>query len=71
MRIVISGAGAVGKHLAADLTNRGHEVTLIEQHPSTLEEAQEWAPTARSCWGRVRALGAGEGGPAFADVSSP
>ena len=46
MRIVLSGAGAVGKHLAADLTGRGHEVTLIEQNPQTLEEAKEWAPTA-------------------------
>jgi len=46
MRIVLSGAGAVGKHLAADLTERGHEVTLIEQNPTTLEEAKEWAPTA-------------------------
>ena len=46
MRIVISGAGAVGKHLAADLTGRGHEVTLVEQNPATLEEAKEWAPTA-------------------------
>ena len=47
MRIVVSGAGAVGKHLAADLVNRGHEVTLIEQYPPHLEEAREWAPTAR------------------------
>ena len=46
MRIVISGAGAVGKHLAADLTGRGHEVTLVEQNPATLEEARDWAPTA-------------------------
>jgi trk system potassium uptake protein TrkA len=46
MRIVISGAGAVGKHLAADLTERGHAVTLVEQDPQTLEEAREWAPTA-------------------------
>jgi len=46
MRIVITGAGAVGKHLAADLTKRGHEVTLVEQDPTTLEEAREWAPTA-------------------------
>jgi len=46
MRIVLSGAGAVGKHLASDLTERGHDVTLIEQAPATLEEAKEWAPTA-------------------------
>jgi trk system potassium uptake protein TrkA len=46
MRIVISGAGAVGKHLAADLTSRGHEVTVIEQDPDTLEAAKDWAPGA-------------------------
>jgi len=31
MRVVITGAGAVGRHLAADLAARGHDVTLIEQ----------------------------------------
>lgn len=44
MRVVISGAGAVGRHLASDLTGRGHEVTLIEQNVEHLEEAKEWAP---------------------------
>ena len=44
MRVVISGAGAVGRHLAADLANRGHTVTLIEQDPAVLEIAREWAP---------------------------
>jgi trk system potassium uptake protein TrkA len=44
MRVVISGAGAVGRHLASDLTGRGHEVTLIEQKPDVIETAREWAP---------------------------
>jgi trk system potassium uptake protein len=44
MRVVISGAGAVGRHLAIDLADRGHSVTLIEQNPDVLETAKEWAP---------------------------
>ena len=44
MRVVITGAGAVGRHLAGDLATRGHEVTLIEQDPDTLEKSREWAP---------------------------
>jgi trk system potassium uptake protein len=44
MRVVITGAGAVGRHLAADLETRGHEVTLVEQDPAVLEKAREWAP---------------------------
>lgn len=44
MRVVIAGAGAVGRHLASDLLGRGHEVLLIEQDPETLESAREWAP---------------------------
>ena len=44
MRVMISGAGAVGRHLAADLAARGHEVTLIEQVPEILEKAKDWAP---------------------------
>jgi trk/ktr system potassium uptake protein len=41
---MISGAGAVGRHLAADLAARGHQVTLIEQVPEILETAKDWAP---------------------------
>jgi trk system potassium uptake protein TrkA len=44
MRVVISGAGAVGRYLASDLAARGHEVLLIEQDPATLGVAKEWAP---------------------------
>ena len=44
MRVVIAGAGAVGRHLASDLAKRGHSVTLIEQDPAILEIAKDWAP---------------------------
>jgi trk system potassium uptake protein TrkA len=44
MRVVISGAGAVGRHLAADLADRGHQITLIEQDRATLEKSEDWAP---------------------------
>ncbi len=44
VRVVISGAGAVGRHLAGDLAKRGHQVTLIEQNPDVLETAKGWAP---------------------------
>jgi trk system potassium uptake protein TrkA len=44
VRVAITGAGAVGRHLAADLNERGHDVTLIEQDPGVLEKAREWAP---------------------------
>ena len=44
MRVVIAGAGAVGRHLALDLHARGHAVTVIEQNTQHLEEAKDWAP---------------------------
>ena len=39
MRVVIAGAGAVGRHLALDLHARGHAVTVIEQNTQHLAEA--------------------------------
>jgi trk system potassium uptake protein len=44
MRVVVTGAGAVGRHLASDLDERGHEVTLIDQDPDIVRKAKEWAP---------------------------
>ena len=40
MRAVIAGGGNVGRHLAADLVDRGHEVALIEQDPQVLTKAK-------------------------------
>ena len=41
MRVVITGAGAVGRHLAADLGGRGHDVTLIELNRETLDAVRQ------------------------------
>ena len=40
MEVVVAGAGNVGRHLAADLTERGHEVTIIEQNPAVVGRAK-------------------------------
>ena len=44
MRVVIAGGGAVGRHLAADLLERQHEITLIEQDPGTAGKIENTAP---------------------------
>ncbi len=44
MRVVVAGAGAVGRHLASDLRVRGHDILLIEQEVHHLETAAEEAP---------------------------
>jgi trk system potassium uptake protein TrkA len=44
MRIVLAGAGNIGRHLANDLHERGHDVTVIEQEGETVERAKEDAP---------------------------
>lgn len=44
MRIVVAGAGNIGRHLANDLNERGHQVTVIEQDPAVVERAQVDAP---------------------------
>jgi trk system potassium uptake protein TrkA len=44
MRIVVAGAGNIGRHLSFDLQERGHQVTVIEQDPTTLDRAQQDAP---------------------------
>jgi trk system potassium uptake protein len=44
VRIVVAGAGNTGRHLANDLNERGHQVTVIEQDPAVVERAQVDAP---------------------------
>jgi trk system potassium uptake protein TrkA len=41
MRIVVAGAGNIGRYLAFDLHERGHDVMVIEQDPAALDRAQE------------------------------
>jgi trk system potassium uptake protein len=44
MKVLVTGGGAVGRHLAVDLADRGHEVTLIEQERDLAEKLRSWAP---------------------------
>ena len=39
MRVVVTGAGNVGRHLSADLSEHGHQVTLIEQNTDVVQRA--------------------------------
>jgi len=41
MKILIAGAGNVGRHLAAILVKSGHQVTLIEEDESRIERARQ------------------------------
>ena len=41
MKVLIAGAGNVGRHLAAILVKSGHEVTLVEEDASRLERARQ------------------------------
>jgi trk system potassium uptake protein TrkA len=44
MRVVIAGAGAVGRHLAADLAEAGHDIVVVEQKPDVVKRAKGFAP---------------------------
>jgi trk system potassium uptake protein len=41
MKVVVTGAGNVGRHLAEDLSERGHDVTLIEQDTAVASRARK------------------------------
>ena len=43
MKVVVTGGGAVGRHLSVDLAARGHDVTLIEQEGTLANQLQKWA----------------------------
>jgi trk system potassium uptake protein TrkA len=44
MKVVVTGAGNVGRHLAEDLGERGHDVTLIEQNTAVATRAARELP---------------------------
>jgi len=44
MKVVVAGAGNMGRHLALDLSDRGHEVTLIEQETAPAARARQDLP---------------------------
>jgi trk system potassium uptake protein TrkA len=47
MRVVVTGGGAVGRHLSADLAARGHDVTLIEQESDVVDKVRPIVPDVR------------------------
>jgi trk system potassium uptake protein len=47
MRVVVTGGGAIGRHLSADLAERGHDVTLIEQDRSIVNRLREEIPEVK------------------------
>ncbi len=44
MRVVVTGGGAIGRHVAHDLAERGHDVTLIEQDRATVDDLRTELP---------------------------
>jgi trk system potassium uptake protein TrkA len=44
MKVVVTGGGAIGRHVAADLVSRGHQVTLIEQDRATVDDLRADVP---------------------------
>jgi trk system potassium uptake protein TrkA len=40
MRVVIAGAGSVGRSIARELLGHGHEVTLVDRQPSAMRVSQ-------------------------------
>jgi trk system potassium uptake protein TrkA len=47
VKIVVTGGGAVGRHLASDLVDRGHEVVLVEQEREVVERIKPMIPNVR------------------------
>ena len=51
MRVIVTGGGAIGRHLSADLAERGHDVTLIEQDRSLSDRLREEVPDVKVMFG--------------------
>src|SRR3954462_3021613 len=64
MRVAIAGAGAVGRSIAQELLENGHEVLLIDKNPRSIKVeagAQgEGVPGRRVGWAAWLLDGAGE-----------
>ena len=47
MRVVVTGGGAIGRHLSFDLAQRGHDVTLVEQDKATVDTLRQEMPEVK------------------------
>jgi len=52
MRVVVTGGGAVGRHLSADLAARGHDLTLSEQESDVVDKVPPILPDVPGVAGR-------------------
>lgn len=43
MRVLVAGAGNIGRYLSTDLAQRGHDVTLIDRDPGVLDDLADTA----------------------------
>lgn len=50
MRVVVAGAGSVGTFIAGDLARAGHEVTLMENDPKRIAEAEVIGEATEVTW---------------------
>ena len=65
MRVAIAGAGAVGRSIALELLENGHEVMLIEREPSNIDpESVDGRRVAARRRLRDRLAGGGRAGDA-------
>lgn len=51
MKIIIAGAGSVGRYMAQELLSFGHEVKLIDTKASALEKMDSSSPQFSTTWG--------------------
>ncbi len=50
MRVIIAGAGSVGRYMAGQLQSAGHEVTLLDQDPRVVKRGIAAADPAGVTW---------------------
>ena len=71
MKIVIAGAGSVGRYMAQELSNQGHQVTLVDVKKSSLEKMNMTTQSITTLWGDACDLSVlSRAGLADADVVS-
>jgi trk system potassium uptake protein TrkA len=68
MKVIIAGGGSVGRYMAGQLQDSGHEVTLIDTDPSVVAQGQATRTPVGVTWflgdacevGTLRAVGASD-----------
>ncbi len=50
MKVLIAGAGSVGKHMAQQLVQSGHEVTIVDNDPNVVGDKDERSPVNGVTW---------------------